>query len=166
GWSRTSSPGPLNVSGWCNFYIPTASEIEDYPKLGHNDGFIIIGTNGFSDGLGYPFNGSNVFTIPKPATGDQSCGVPAYYNLYGPLTDRNGYLEGTPVPVDLMTSSAWGYVVATTDVTGPTYTDSNIRVWPVDGAGHLLAPTDLPTTASYSQPPVARQPGGLLGIDT
>src|SRR5439155_1733081 len=22
GWSRTSSPGPLNVSGWCNFYIP------------------------------------------------------------------------------------------------------------------------------------------------
>src|SRR5439155_4696570 len=153
GWSRTADPSQLNPNGWCNFVLGTTNELEDYPKLGHNDGFIIVGSNGFDDRNFY-FDGANVFTIPKPGVGDQSCGLPGYFKVFPALIDPYNYLAATPVPVDVMTDSQWGYVLAATDLTNGHNFDNRIRVWPVDGLGNLWPPTDV-VGDTYYLPPLA-----------
>src|SRR5207248_609691 len=87
-------------------------------------------------------------------------------NAFTALPGPWGTLAATPVPVDVMTNSQWGYVLAATDLTqGIVSVDTRIRVWPVDGNGNLWAPTDL-VVDQYALPPAARQPGGLPNIDT
>ena len=81
GWSKTSNPSDL-VNGWCRFGIGRGSSLDDYPKLGHDDNFISIGSNVYDDtGGAYTFVTANVFAIPKPAVGDTSCtvGSATYY---------------------------------------------------------------------------------------
>ena len=48
GWSKTDNPTDLSSAGWCRYEYSTVSSMEDYPKLGHDDSQIIIGTNSFS----------------------------------------------------------------------------------------------------------------------
>ena len=50
GWSKTSDPSDL-VNGWCHFSIfPDGdhTKVFDYPKLGHNDGWLLVGGNMFT----------------------------------------------------------------------------------------------------------------------
>ena len=51
GWSKTSNPSDL-TNGWCRFGIPQGNLLEDYPKLGHDDNFLSIGTNEYDDTSG------------------------------------------------------------------------------------------------------------------
>jgi len=48
GWSKTSDPSDL-TNGWCRFGIGRGKFLDDYPKLGHDDNFISIGTNVYDD---------------------------------------------------------------------------------------------------------------------
>ena len=43
GWSKTSDPSDL-TNGWCRFGVARGNLLDDYPKLGHDDNFISIGT--------------------------------------------------------------------------------------------------------------------------
>src|ERR1700674_991302 len=46
GWSRTADPSNLNLTtGWCAFGVNTARTLFDYPKLGHNSKYMIVGGN-------------------------------------------------------------------------------------------------------------------------
>lgn len=102
GWSKTSSPN-LSPSNWCRFEVETEHSIEDYPKLGHDNTQIMIGTNSFEDEGEEHYVGSHIWIADKPAPGDESCAVPALVREEG---------EFTPVPANLADSSANGYVTA------------------------------------------------------
>jgi len=66
GWSKTSDPSDL-TNGWCRFGTSRGNLLDDYPKLGHDDNFISIGTNVYDDSGGtYTFKTANIFVIRKP----------------------------------------------------------------------------------------------------
>jgi hypothetical protein len=76
GWSKTSDPHDL-VNGWCKYFLDLSStpdfpaaEIFDYPKLGHNSKYMIVGTNVFGvNGTTNPDPfGSGLLWIGKPTT--------------------------------------------------------------------------------------------------
>ena len=65
GWSKTADPSDL-VGGWCRFALSTdvggSRFLEDYPKLGHDNVHIIIGSNSFR---GNSFFTAHVFSIAE-----------------------------------------------------------------------------------------------------
>ena len=67
GWSKTSDPSNF-ANGWCRFSRGTPGYLSDYPKLGHNNNYMIVGTNDFSDLLGNAFLTSEIFWMAKPAS--------------------------------------------------------------------------------------------------
>jgi len=114
GWSKTSNPSDL-TNGWCRFGIPQGNLLEDYPKLGHDDNFLSIGTNEYDDTTGYTFLTANIWAIRKPAAGDASCSVgTAIYvaDAANPLHNADGSTAFTPVPANTADPSAVGYIVA------------------------------------------------------
>ena len=66
GWSRTANPTDLTGAGWCKFTRSTGSLLYDYHKLGHDDGHVIVGANGFD---GDTFVTAVILSVPKPAPG-------------------------------------------------------------------------------------------------
>jgi hypothetical protein len=168
GWSKTTSPTPLpnasNSGNWCSFQFFTGNDLDDYPKLGHNDKHIIIGTNVFVPTQSSSIT-SRIFAIEKPANGDTSCTPP---NLFftpasnsTPLTTADGSKAFTPVPANNADASPNGYVVAADDprvVVNP----SHIMAWHISGGGGV-APTltgdgNISVT-SFSVPANVPQPG-------
>ncbi len=141
GWSRTGDPTSLtlNAGDWCSFRLPTMQPVADYPKLGHDANFILVGANLFSSNSSGTFQTAAVFAIPKPAAGDTSC--PAIRpNVYqfgiatNPLTfPVTNDLVFTPVPANTADSSTTGYIVAI-DVIRP----SSIGVFHVAPAGPCM----------------------------
>jgi hypothetical protein len=127
GWSKTSNPTDL-ANGWCKYHVDTGYSLEDYPKLGNDDNFLILGTNAFDDTAGY-YTGSHLFVLGKPAVGDTSCPLPAATEFTLPSD------AFTPEPANVFGSSDTGFVVATkttqdalrffrvTGTTAPTLTD-------------------------------------------
>ena len=116
GWSKTAAP-TLDASNWCQYELPSGSNIEDYPKLGHDGSQILIGANEF-DFFG-DFNGSFVYVFDKPAdpstcptTDTEGTGaVKIQTAAYDPYFDI--YYGGfTPVPANIADSSSNGYVAA------------------------------------------------------
>src|SRR5206468_587951 len=100
GWSKTPDPTDL-TNGWCLFGTPRGKYLDDYPKLGHDDNFISIGTNVYDDTAGFTFVTANIFAIRKPAAGDASCSVdPVLYvaDADHHLHNADGSTAFTPVP--------------------------------------------------------------------
>src|SRR5262249_14603928 len=44
GWSKSTDP----TAGWCIYRTDAATTFDDFPKLGHNDTFLLIGSNVFA----------------------------------------------------------------------------------------------------------------------
>jgi PASTA domain/Divergent InlB B-repeat domain len=109
GWSKTSSPA-LAASNWCQYSLSTGNSIEDYPKLGHDDSQIIIGTNAFDD-RNNNYTASHIFVLDKPANGVTTCpsGTTEGSTMLEATTSASDF---TPVPANIVDSSATGYVVA------------------------------------------------------
>ncbi len=115
GWSKTDDPSDL-AGGWCRFGLFTGNNLNDYPKLGHDDTFLTIGTNVFDDTSGtFVFTTANIWAVPKPDVGDASCTPPeafAFADAANPLRNADGTLAVTPVAANTSDNSANGYVVA------------------------------------------------------
>lgn len=138
GWSKTADPTNLTTefsgeelgAGWCEYFIFTGEFFDDYPKLGHSDSGITIGTNVFTSG----FVGSRIWSIAKPAS-PQTCpelGIGSI-GAFGPLETEDGDTAFTPVPANTADSSPNSYVVA---ADSPFFTaDAQIMGWHVSGAG-------------------------------
>ena len=141
GWSKTANPTPLTTeqpgeeleAGWCSYFIETEERFDDYPKLGHGDDGITIGTNVFDEIEG--FLGSRLWSIAKlaepetcPELGAGSIGVTEL-----PLETEDNEKAFTPVPANTADSSANSYVVAADSfiLSG----DSEIMGWHISGAG-------------------------------
>jgi PKD repeat protein len=170
GFSKTSNP----TGGWCNYFIDTGTLFDDYPKLGHNDNFIIVGTNVFAPS----FVSARIWTAPKPAPGDitGSCpaaGTPHYWSgpAAGPVRDgtisssqlrtSDGSLAFTPVPANTLDSSANGYVMAAQGGGA----QNNVMAWHIDAAGNLVADGNIGVTA-FTAPPNVPQPGTTDKLDS
>jgi hypothetical protein len=167
GWSKTADPEPLS-SNWCQFQVSTGTSLEDYPKLGHDDTQIIIGTNAFpNDGIS-PSTLSHIFVFDKPANGVTTCPTGT--------TEENTMLRAntaapdfTPVPANIADDSATGYVVSARSFSDQAHIDLYTVGRNVAGANAVLGTTAV-TVPAFAVPASVPQPGGtddvLDSLDT
>jgi hypothetical protein len=161
GWSKTPDPSTLSPAGWCSYDIGTNPDLLDYPKLGHNSRYLIVGGNFYDMSVaGQPFVGSEFAWIPLPAIGDTSCAAITLQHT-AVLVDLDGHPAFTPVPVNTITNATDGYVLAAYDPAGNNGVAPGARTklaaWHVDSAGALHQDTDI-TVTSYTMPSAAPQP--------
>jgi hypothetical protein len=158
-WSKTTDPSDL-LNGWCRFSVDTGPLLNDYPKLGHDDNYLIVGANAFS---GATFVTATIWVIPKPGIGDASCAPPTAWRFGGPspnqLKNADGTLAFTPVPANITDASANGYVVsAHTPSLGPGQT--KVMVWHTAKATppQMVGDGDI-TVNAFDFPADVPQPG-------
>ncbi|HEV2476950.1 MAG TPA: hypothetical protein VGX22_10450, partial [Candidatus Dormibacteraeota bacterium] len=168
GWTKTADPTNLS-SGWCNFGVYTGSNLQDYPKLGHDANWVVIGSNVYSDtNSSFPFITAQIWAFPKPAATDTTCSSPVNATFFAdathPLKNADGTPAFTPVPANT-TDSGNDYIVGTRDVSlAPA---SKVMVWHMEAkpAPTLVADGDI-SVNSYSIPPAVPQPGTGYLIDS
>jgi PKD repeat protein len=157
GWSKTADPTNL-ATGWCRYRVKTEEFLVDYPKLGGDNNFLIIGANEFAMAKEGQYVGSSVVVIPKPAPGESTCASSLALGLFAvPVF--------TPVPANLYGSSTTGYVVAaqTPEPTGKELTLFSLTKSPTgepELAGHSIP------VSSYSLPSPVPQPGTTDELDS
>lgn len=165
GWSKTADPSAL-ADGWCHFFIPAVNDtpdgftFEDAPKLGHDDGHIIISTDLFTQ---VDSATARVRAVAKPSPGDESCDAPditTFGTPAEPLVTEHGEVAGGLVPADTTDASANGYVVAAASASLGASPD-HLTAWHVSGspsAPTLTLDGDL-DVAAYGDPEPVDQPG-------
>lgn len=144
GWSKSGDPPALTLNNidWCNFHISTGALIHDFPRLGHDANFLLIGTNAF-DAAG-TFQTAAVSAIVKPAAGDSTCTAPSAFQ-FGSATAPLVYPGTTtrlftPVPANVADNSSTAYIVSVNPVS--TSSVGVLHVSPV-GIGSCTAPPCL-----------------------
>ena len=167
GWTKTADPSNL-PGGWCRYGVGTGSSLNDYPKLGHDANFIMIGSNVSTDtSPSFPFITANIWAIPKPLAGDTTCSSPVSATYFADAThllrNADGSLAFTPVPANTADISATGYIVgAHDDSTAP---QSKIMVWHIAPGPTLVADGDI-SVGRFSVPPSVPQPGTTFLLDS
>ena len=173
GWSKTSDPSDL-TNGWCRFGTGRGNLLDDYPKLGHDNNFISIGTNVYDDtnAPDYAFLTANIFVIRKPQAGDASCSVDTVLYVADathPLHNADGSTAFTPVPANTVDSSSLGYIVAAhSPVDGVGSSAPKVMVWhwtSVGGTPSLVADGDV-TVPTFDIPAPVPQPGTSYTLDS
>ena len=168
GWSKTSDPSTLSTAGWCEIVVSTGSRLFDYPKLGHNSNYLIVGGNFYN--LPSTFVTAAIAWTALPANGDTTC--PSNPIITGttanPLKNGDGVTSAfTPVPVNTITGATDGYVVSAYDaggnVTATPTPQSMLAVWHLDSAGVLHQDADIPVT-TYAMPFSAPQLNGTTHL--
>jgi len=142
GWSKSADPTNLSAgasAGWCHFVHTTPNFFEDFPKLGHDNTFLVAGTNEFDDtnpNPAAPPVTANVWAIPKPPAGTitncatSSLGPATSLVKTRPLLNADSSMTFTPVPANTIDPSL-GYIVsAHLPVTGAV---TKLMVWHVSG---------------------------------
>ena len=171
GWSKTSDPSDL-TNGWCRFGISRGNWLDDYPKLGHDNNFISIGTNVYDDSTNFTFITANIFAIRKPLAGDASCSVgSASYvaDASHVLHNADGSVAFTPVPANTADSSALGYIVAAhspVDGTGSSAPKIMVWHWALVGGSPALASDGDVAVSTFSIPAPVPQPGTSYTLDS
>jgi hypothetical protein len=184
GWSKTTDPRDVDSTdgtiGWCQYYLPSGQVggyalVDDYPKLGHDDNHLVIGSNVMQSFgyLGFNYLFSRIWAIPKPALGTSTCPAAPVASSFGtepdPLRTADGDKAWTPVPANTIESTDKGYVVATDNPNNfGSRTASQIMAWHVSGAANspVLVQDGNMNIATYSNPPNVPQPGSTSALDT
>jgi P2-related tail formation protein len=169
GWSKTADPSDL-ANGWCHYGIATGSMLQDYPKLGHDAHFLIVGSNVYDDSQsGFPFVTANLWAIPKPAANDSTCSSPVTATYFAdathPLKNTDGTLAFTPVPGNASDNVANDYIFGAHDVTlAP---QSKVMVWHMASNPNpvLMADGDV-SVGTFAIPAAVPQPGTPYLIDS
>ena len=173
GWSKTSDPATLSSAGWCEIVVSTGSRLFDYPKLGHNSNYLIVGGNFYN--LPSTFVTAGIAWTALPANGDTTC--PSNPIITGttanPLKNGDAVTSAfTPVPVNTITGATDGYVVSAYDPAGnttnggnggPPIPQSKLAVWHLDSAGVLHQDADIAVT-TYAMPFSAPQLNGTTHL--
>jgi hypothetical protein len=168
GWSKTADPSDL-ANGWCHYGIFTANLLQDYPKLGHDNNYLMVGTNEYDDRTsGFAFVTANIWALPKPVPGDASCAVGSSTHFADPthiLLNADGSIAFTPIPVNTSDSSNAGYIVAAhSPASAPTGPQTKVMAWHVvkgTGGPELVQDGDM-KVQSFDIPPPIPQPGATL----
>ena len=167
GWSKTADPSDL-AGGWCRYSVQTGTDFPDYPKLGHDANFVMIGTNVFDTRKpALPFVTADVWAIPKPAASQSTCSGSVTTSHFADAThllkNSDGTLAATPVPANTADSSANGFIVAGHDPS--VNPQSKVMVWHMAPGPALVADGDI-SVGTYSVPPNVPQPGTSYLIDS
>jgi hypothetical protein len=160
GWSKTADAEPLN-SNWCQYLVSTGTSYEDYPRLGHDDSQVIVGTNAFAhDGLGI-YKGSHIFVFDKPANGVTTC--PTGTTEESTMLKANTIVSDfTPVPANIADDSATGYVASARSYSDQAHIDL-YTIGRASGANAVLSTTAV-TVPAFAVPASVPQPGGTADV--
>ena len=167
GWSKTSDPSDL-ANGWCRYGTQTGTNFPDYPKLGHDANFVMVGVNTFDTSKpDLPFMTADVWAMPKPPAAQSTCSTSVTTSHFAdathPLKNTDGTLAATPVPANTVDPSANGYIVSAHDPSSGA--QSKLMVWHMAAGPALVADGDI-SVASYTVPPSVPQPGTGYLIDS
>ena len=169
GWSKTADPSDLS-GGWCRYGIWTGSNLQDYPKLGHDANFVTFGSNVFDGSKpGFPFVTANIWAIPKPGATDSTCSSPVTATYFADAThllkNADTSLASTPVPANTTDAAANGFIVAAHDPSVAPQT--NVMVWHLEArpGPFLVADGDV-LVGSFGVPPPVPQPGTPYLLDS
>lgn len=172
GWSKTASASDLS-SGWCRFGVGRGRWLDDYPRLGHDDTFQLIGSNVYDDQAGFAFVTADLWAIPKPAPGDASCAAPApafhFADSTHVLRNQDGSEAFTPVPTNTADASTVGYVVAAhSPLATPLGPQTRLMLWHVvsNGGTPGLVTDGEVSVPSFDVPAPAPQPNSSNRLDT
>jgi hypothetical protein len=167
GWSKNSDPTDL-AGGWCRYTAHTGTNFPDYPKLGHDANFVMIGTNVFDTSQSsLPFVTADLWAIPKPLATQSTCAPSVSATHFADAThvlkNGDGTPAATPVPANTVDSSANGYIVSAHDPSmNP---QSKLMVWHITPGPVLVADGDI-AVPTYTAPPSVPQPGTGYLIDS
>jgi hypothetical protein len=173
GWSRTSDPSNLSSTGWCQFAVVNDPFLMDYPKLGHNSHYLIVGGNLYDEttpSTNPPFFSAGILWASLPVSNnDTTCSLPNLTGSPTPLMNSDATTRAfTPVPVNTDSSAGDGYVLAAYDAGGNVVSprpQSKLAVWHVDSVGVWQTDADISVT-SYTAPFNAPQSGTSNQLDT
>jgi len=174
GWSKTSDPSNLTSGGWCQFAVVNDPFLMDYPKLGHNSHYLIVGGNLYNEttpSTNPPFVSAGILWAPLPASNsDTTCNPPNLGATPLPLMNGDGTTPAfTPVPVNTDSNSTDGYVLSAYDPSGSNGVaatpQSKLAVWHLDSAGVLHPDADIAVN-QYTWPFNAPQSGTSNQLDT
>jgi hypothetical protein len=170
GWTKTADPSDL-ASGWCTYGVATGSSLQDYPKLGHDAHFLIVGSNVYDDSkAGFPFVTAEVWAITKPATTDTTCSSSITATYFADAThvlkNTDGTPAFTPVPANTADAATNDYIVAAHDVT--VTAQSKVMIWHMTATpSPVLVPDgDVSVGSSFAMPPGVPQPGVAYLLDS
>jgi hypothetical protein len=118
GWSKGGDSNVLTLGNtdWCNFHIDTFTNLHDYPKLGHDANFILIGANIAANNA--TFTSASIWAIAKPAAGDMTCTAPTIAEFGSQLNPlrHNAPIAGnfviTPVPGNVADNASTAYIAS------------------------------------------------------
>ena len=154
GWSKTPDPDPLN-SNWCRYLVSTGTSLEDYPRLGHDDSQIIVGTNAYAHN-GLDYTASHIFVFDKPANGDTTCPT-GTSELSTMLKINANASDFTPVPANIADDSTTGYVASARSYSDQAHIDL-YRIGRVSGSNAVLD-TSAVIVPAFTVPAPVPQPG-------
>jgi len=168
GWSKTADPGDL-AGGWCRYATPVGANIPDYPKLGHDAHYVMVGTNVYDGSkASLPFVTADIWTIAKPSAAQSTCSGSVAATHFGDaahvLKNSDGTSAFTPVPANTADAALNGYIVAAHDVS--VTAQSKVMVWHMTPGPTLIADGDVSVGSSYSAPPNVPQPGTTYLVDS
>jgi hypothetical protein len=164
GFSKSASPsGPAD---WCKYSIGFGATFPDYPKLGDNRYFGIIGSNLYNSSD--VFQGSDLLAVSKPPAGT-GCPAASSFKLGDafPLMINATDRAFTPVAANEIDTQGPGWAVARSRPLPATQL-SLFKVTRNATTGNpIIQSTGTPVTVpSYTVPPNAPQQGSVNQLDT
>jgi PKD repeat protein len=144
------------VGNWCRYHVATASDLQDYGKLGNNNAYMIIGSNEFDMTTG-TYLDSPIWAWPKPANGTKVTTCPSASGFKFVPSAAN---EFTPEPANTFGSSPNGFTVAI----NPDHV--HLRQYTLSSASPPVLTDDGDITVpAFSQPAGIPQPGTTDHLD-
>ena len=172
GWSKTGDPTNLNT-GWCKYSKDMGTELEDFPKLGHDASSLVIGANALDESTGGTFLTAKVWVVKLPANGVMSCptiGYVTFGTTRSPLLDGDGQTKTfTPVPTNTSDSGANDYIISAYPLSQAHPNQATLTAFHVvyknGSANSLYRDGDL-NVSPFSLPPDIPQPSTSYVLDS
>ncbi len=153
GWTYTADANDFLKANVCWMEIDQGSNLDDFPKLGHDDNSLVVGANVFAKYGQGSFLNSAVWVVSKPSgvSATNGCGIggPSFSKV------SLGSTVFTPVPTDMTDGSPVDYIVASQQPTSTTA--NNLFVWQSSVSSGVTF-VGYFGVASYGVPPDVPQP--------
>ena len=152
GWTYTADANDLIKGNFCWNEIDHGANLDDSPKLGHDDNSIVVAANVMANYGQGSFLNSEVWVFKKPSgvSATNGCGIGFSFTK-----TSLGSSVFSPVPADMTDSSPVDYIVASQQPgNGPA---SNLLVWQSSASSGVTSIGAF-GVAGYNMPPDVPQP--------
>jgi hypothetical protein len=160
GFSKTASPN--SAADFCHYTIRYGVPFPDYPKLGDNRDFGIVGVNTFANNSTGGFIGSDLVAAGKPPSGT-SCPVSVAVGTKFNLKDTGGAQVFTPAPGNSIDDTGSGYAIAENGSL-PSTSLWLFKITKNASGNPVFGNAKRVSVDSYNVPPNAQQGGGFTQV--